>query len=69
MSCLVIDNCQLEIDTDRGVIYVHSPLGHSALRICGLATPIPDPSGYGRGLDITLKFQPLAEHTFSWKKR
>lgn len=64
---MIIDNCQLEIDAERGVIYVHSPLGHTALRICGLATPIPDPSAYGQALDITLKFQDLSPHTFSWR--
>jgi len=32
----VIEGCQLEIDAERGVIYVHSPLGYTVLRICGL---------------------------------
>ena len=33
---------QLEIDTERGVIYFHSnETGWSKLRICGLPTPIP----------------------------
>jgi len=29
-----IDNCQLEIDKNQGVIYVHSPRGITLLRIC-----------------------------------
>ncbi len=33
----------LEIDHDRGVIYFHSEEGYTALRICRLPTPIPNP--------------------------
>ena len=29
-----IDNCQLEIDTDSGVLYVHSSAGISLVRVC-----------------------------------
>jgi len=29
-----INNCQLEIDTDRGVLYVHKKDGNTAVRIC-----------------------------------
>ena len=29
-----IDNCQLEIDEDRGVLYVHSSQGITLLRVC-----------------------------------
>jgi len=53
---------QLEIDQDRGVIYFHSfNTGITALRICQLPTPIPDPrwiitngeaSKEGKQLDI-----------------
>lgn len=32
------ENCTSEIDSDRGVIYVHHPDGYTALRICGLLT-------------------------------
>ena len=40
---------QLEIDSDRGVIYFHSNLtGATTLRICNLPTPIPE-----HMLDIT----------------
>jgi len=63
---LIINNCQLEIDQERGVIYVHSPKGHTALRICGCPTPIPNPSEYGAGLDITFKFQKFESFTFNW---
>ena len=30
----IIDNCQLEIDENRGVLYVHSPDGITLVRIC-----------------------------------
>ena len=29
-----IDNCQLEIDKNRGVVYVHSPKGMTLVRVC-----------------------------------
>lgn len=41
---------ELEIDKERGVIYFHSDLGITILRICCLPTPIPLSS---EGLDIT----------------
>jgi hypothetical protein len=47
-----IDNCQLEIDHDRGVIYVHHPDGFTAIRICSLPRPIPEPK-FGDMIDIT----------------
>ena len=31
---LQIDNCQLEIDVDRGVLYVHSSDGMTLVRVC-----------------------------------
>ena len=40
---------QLEIDTQRGVIYFHSNDGITVLRICSLPKPIPA----GEQLDIT----------------
>jgi hypothetical protein len=44
---------ELEIDQDRGVIYFHSlEQGITALRICNLPKPIPDPRINGM-LDIT----------------
>jgi len=33
-SMIQIDNCQLEIDTDRGVLYVHSSEGVTLVRVC-----------------------------------
>lgn len=51
---IIIMNAILEIDENRGVIYVHSKrTGHTALRICRLPTPIPDPSDIMVSLDIT----------------
>lgn len=61
----VVENCQLEVDTDRGVIYVHSPEGYTALRVCGVKSGMPKPSPL-RMADITLKFQSVADFTFSW---
>ena len=29
-----VDGCQLEIDTSRGVVYVHGPNGVTLVRIC-----------------------------------
>ena len=52
---------ELEIDQERGVVYFHSEKGHSALRICQLPTPVPDPSEYGIQLDISHM------HGCSWK--
>jgi hypothetical protein len=38
-----IHEAQLEIDGDRGVIYVHcKKTGRTLLRICSLPKPIPD---------------------------
>jgi hypothetical protein len=35
--------CVLQIDRERGVLYVHSMInGITVLRICGLAKPVPD---------------------------
>lgn len=60
-----VDNCQLEVDTDRGVIYVHSDKGMTLLRICGVKpdAPLPDETVM---LDVTLKWQNLKNYTFSW---
>lgn len=67
---------EMEIDVKRGVIYFHSEeKGHSAFRMCGLPTPIPDPSEYGNGLDITVtqldvRKRPTSDGrliSFSWR--
>ena len=29
-----VENCQLEVDEGRGVVYVHSPEGKTLVRIC-----------------------------------
>ena len=45
---------QLEIDHDRGVIYVHSAKdGRTLMRICNLPRPIPDPTDITVMLDVT----------------
>ena len=53
---IVVENCQLEYDEQRGVLYVHNKdTGTSVLRICRL--PIPDGrldmQTYGHLMDIT----------------
>ncbi len=37
-----INNCQLEIDRIRGVIYVHSPEGKTLVRICQIPPMVID---------------------------
>lgn len=59
---MILYNCQLEYDESRGVLYVHSPHGQTVLRVCGV------PKSSEPFMDITLKFQELAPHTFSWGK-
>lgn len=55
----------LEVDSSRGVIYVHSQeTGHTLLRICGLPTPIPDASE--EALDITISEGKIL---LNWKGR
>jgi hypothetical protein len=44
---------QLEIDSDRGVIYFHSKAGFTVLRICSLPKPIPEPNRAQVLLDVT----------------
>ena len=62
---MTFGNCTLEIDSERGMMYVHSPEGFTLLRICGMKPnpPIPTPETL---LDITLKFQKLEDYTFNW---
>ena len=48
-------DCQMEIDTERGVIYIHSKeSGITLLRIGGLPSPIPalDADGSSFTLDV-----------------
>ena len=57
----ILEDCQLEWDRLRGVLYVHSgTTGGSVLRICGLPIPnsdAPPLDSYGRMIDVTLKFK------------
>ena len=65
---MIIDNCSLEINFKSGVIYVHAPDGHTALRICGCPS-CPKPLYAPLQLfDITLKNQKLEPYTFNWGK-
>lgn len=46
-------DAEIQIDHDRGVIYVHCrKTGRTLLRICGLPKPIPDLGEMGT-IDIT----------------
>ncbi len=61
----------LEIDPDRGVIYFHSKEGYTALRICQLPVPIPNPKWDPRARIGTPTPQMLdITHMFgvSWKR-
>lgn len=42
MSTKTIDNCQLEIDRLRGVLYVHSPDGMTLVRVCQIPLAVID---------------------------
>jgi hypothetical protein len=59
---------QLEIDTERGVIYVHeNATGATLLRIQGLPVIIPTPKA-GEGLEIGFRNSPLGvEVHFGWR--
>jgi hypothetical protein len=53
-----IYNCTMEIDQDRGVIYVHHSSGRTILRICRIPKPVRDPMVSGMidicyGVDTT----------------
>ncbi len=39
-----IDNCQLEIDTNRGVLYVHSSDGVTLVRVCQIPARVVEQS-------------------------
>lgn len=41
---LLIDNCQLEIDVDRGVLYVHSSDGVTLVRVCQIPARVIEQS-------------------------
>lgn len=40
METRKVDGCQLEVDEERGVIYVHSPEGKTLLRVCQVPTVV-----------------------------
>jgi hypothetical protein len=49
---------ELEVDTDRGVIWVHGPKGDTKLRICrfkGFIPPKESLEEYGQMIDITAR--------------
>ena len=46
---LQIDNCQLEIDVDRGVLYVHSSDGIILVRVCRIPARVMEQSYDKRG--------------------
>ena len=60
---------QLEIDQDRGVIYFHSfNTGITALRICQLPTPIPDPRWIITNGGGKQRRQAVRYYSFIWSK-
>ena len=46
---LKTDRCQLEVDQERGVVYVHGPKGQTLVRI----SKIPTRLFWGSTLDVT----------------
>ena len=40
----IVNDCQLEIDRVRGVVYVHSPMGNTLVRICRIPPAVLDQS-------------------------
>ena len=44
----IVENCQLEIDEDRGVLYVHSPEGITLVRVC----QIPEQTIHSPMIDV-----------------
>jgi hypothetical protein len=63
------ENCQLEYDLDRGVLYIHhQTTGTTVLRICGLPKQLPLAPIFAIPplLDINLQQPDLSPHTFSW---
>jgi hypothetical protein len=52
---IVLKNCELEWDIQRGVLYVHNQdTGGTVLRICGLDTKTKGTlTKYGQMIDIT----------------
>lgn len=49
MSTIKYENCTMEVDSARGVIYIHSGTsGWSLLRLSNLPVPIPDPEAMPR---------------------
>lgn len=42
MATKKVDNCQLEIDRLRGVVYVHSPEDKTLLRVCQIPPAVVD---------------------------
>ncbi|MBF0554290.1 MAG: hypothetical protein HQK96_06965 [Nitrospirae bacterium] len=47
---------ELEVDVERGVVYFHSPVGATVLRICGLKIPKKFGNSATDSIDITLKY-------------
>ena len=35
-----VDNCQLEVDFERGVLYVHSDMGVTLVRVCQIPSHV-----------------------------
>lgn len=63
---MIIDGCELVMDFERGVIYVHAPNGRTILRVCGCPRKPEPEDANAKDYDITLKGQRLQEFTFNW---
>lgn len=48
MATKTIDNCQLELDSEQGVMYVHSPQGTTLVRVRKIPEEISRQLHYNR---------------------
>ena len=62
-----IRDCTLEIDSGRGVIYVHGPTGVTLVRIGHLPTPVPTPNIEGLTLNSINTIDIAHMHGVNWE--
>ena len=58
-----IKNCTLEWDQERGVLYVHSGEGYTAVRICGLKVT-DAPISFGQPIDISIREESTVSYPY-----
>jgi len=58
MATIKYSDCELEIDVDRGVVYVHGPDGRTRVRICGLHS---EAFKHGQMIDVNASLRSAVE--------